>query len=275
MSLYSDPKAEILSQLNTLNNIKLSADDYNFGVPSPLSGGTDQYNTQITLTAKNINSPYAGDVQVKYKRLDLATLTELVDLKVGLYLPRTTLQVAEAVNQRYGTNFTLDDIVQSTSLNLTDDEGLVTLTAKEGSLGWIGSVQVQVVKGNWPLSAFLTNVKLPGMNYPTPTTAKPFAAVYSYSRDFSGLAAQLNTVAKGNGQLSVLLDALKTVTGDPWVQSGSSRYSLEGATVTYAGETHGDSRFRQRFSRVVLVTLGEQCLGLAGDLYLHFDGELV
>lgn len=274
MSLYSDPKAEILSQLNALNKVKLSADDYNFGVPSPLSDGTGQ-NTKITLTAKNINSPYAGSVEVKYTRLDLAHLAQLVDLKVGMYLPRTTLQVAEAVNQRYGTNFTLDDIVQSTSLGLTDDEGMVTLTAKDNSLGWIGTVQVQVVKGNWPLSAFLTNLRLPGMNYPTPTTAKPFASVYSYSRDCSGEASRLKTVGLGNGQLNVLLDVLKAVTGDPWVQNGAARYSLEGATVTYVGQTHDDARFRQRFSQVVLVALGDQCLGLAGELYLHYDGELV
>lgn len=274
MSLYSDPKAEILSQVNLLNKIQLSADDYVFGVPSPLSDETGQYNTQITVTAKNENSPYAGAVTLKYQRRDLARLATLVDLKVGMYLPRTTLQVAQAVNARFGTNLTLDDIVQSTALNLTDDEGVVTLTAKENSLGWTGTVAVTVVKGNYPLSAFLTNTKLAAMNYPTPVASKPFAELYSYSRDFTAFATNLKAVGVGSNQLPVVLDALKAVTGDPWVLSGQSRYSLDGATVSFVGQTHGDDRFRQRYSQVILVTLSDQCLGLAGQLYLHFDGDV-
>lgn len=270
MSLYSDPLEGLVKSVNSLNNLELVAADYHFDTPVALQGGSGTNNTQITVTAKGVESPYDGSVTLTYRRLDLADIAKLITPTVRLYQPKDTLDVAIGLNESYGFAFDADDIVVE-DLTLTDGEGVVTLRAVDGSIGWIGQVDITVVKGNYPITQFVTTTKLPGLNYPAPTTAKPYAAMYSYWRDFSARKADLQGVGLGNGGMGTIQSVLKEITGDDWRQYGSSRFSLDGAMVTYAGLTQDNPDLNQtRYTHGIVVALTDSCLGFAGNLILHY-----
>lgn len=273
MSFYPDPIDGLIAAINKENGLALAKADYQFGAPTPLTTPTAAVNTEITLTPTGVQAAYDGTVSFKYKRLSLADLPTLLGtITLGMYNPTTLLGVAEAMNLAYGLNLTSADIV-SGAVSLTDGAGQVTLTAKSTSLMWIGAVTVNVVKGNYPLNQFVTTLKLPGLNYPAPTTSKPFAYAYSYWRDFSAQADALLGITVGTDKLATLATVLKAVTGDTWVTDKANRYSLLGAKVSFVGLTADNAAVNQtQYSRVVVIDLDDtNSLGFAGQLILHFS----
>lgn len=272
MSLYPDPIDGLIAAINSQNDLTLSRADYQFGAPLALETPTAEANTQVTLTPTGVQAAYDGVGTFTYKRLNLADLTTLLGpITVPAYLPTTTLSIAEALNQSFGTNLSSDDIV-SGALSLTDGAGSVTLVAKATSLMWIGQVTVNVIKGNYPLGHFVTNLRLPGLNYPAPTTTKPFGYAYSYWRDFSSQAAELAKLTVGTNGLNALAAILVAVTKDKWIIDSTNRFSLQGAKISYAGPSSGNPSLNQRYTYGVVVDLDpDKCLGYAGQLILHFS----
>lgn len=275
MALYQLPLEAILEAIKAQNNVDLVEAEYVFGNPVVIATGPAGENTSMTITAKDIQSTYDGSVPIKYKRLDLADLATLISTSIKGYNLVTIMDVAERLNQLYGLNFTEEDFADEDA-GLTDGAGTVTLTAKATSRNWIGTVDFTVAQGARPLGDFLTVTNLPGLNYPAPRVDKPYAAAYSYWRDFSPLHEDLQAVAVGTADIDVVRQVLTTITGDVWSSTAAQRYSVMGASVTYAGSTVGREDVNPDYEFVVIVALDEtNSVGLSGSLVLHYNLPVV
>lgn len=272
MALYKRPIEEILLAIQTLNNVNLVEGEYTFGTPTAITAEADGANTSLLVTALNPLSPYDGNATVKYKRLNLADLGTLIPLSIRAYNIQTVDDFVAVLNTRYGIDFQAGDIVPG-PVSLTNGAGNIVLTAQATSMGWVGSVTFTVAKGAVPLADAVTVVNLPGINYPSPQITKPYASVgYSYWRDFSGYYDTLSTVVVGTASLSIIKDALVAASGDAWQLVGASRFSLDGAVVSYAGPTSGTPVANTDYASVILVDLNEATsLGWSGQLVMHFN----
>lgn len=269
MAIYQRPIDAILAAIRDLNGPLLVEEQYTFGIPTAMVIPTPTQNTDLLITAIVPGSPYQGGVTVQYKRLDLSELNILLPLPIAGPSFLTTRDVAVSLNNSHGMNFVESDL-ENTPVELVDGTGAVTLVAKPESLGWIGQVTLQVKKGNYQIDDYVTVKSLPGLNYPGHDVTKPFAEVYSYWRDFSVKKTELATIALGGSSLATLATVLTAVTGDAWVTSGVSRFSLEGAIVDFNGLTLGKAEYNSSYISALRVTLSESNLGYSGQLVLHY-----
>lgn len=272
MALYPDPLTDILADIKTKNpGVDLTQNEYNFTAPVVIPDEPSGINTKFTITAKGPASPYAGQVDVKHKRLNLADLNILIPEDLAVSGIATTVDFALALNKAYGLNFTADDIVSS-PVTLVDGTGDVTLVAKATSRGWIGQATFGILRGRMLLSDYVLVTRLNGLDYPDPYQGKPFGNAYAYWRDFSTQSAILDVIHAGEtADMTNVRDALRNVTGDQWVLTGTSRFSLQGAEVLYVGEASGYPELNQKFGKAVVVQLSADCLGYSGRMFLHYN----
>jgi len=271
MALYQTPKAAILGAIKALNGgVVLLENEYVFGLPAAVEPAGDGTNTTILISARDAASTFDGSVTVRYTRLNLADLLVLVPATLQLPPVTSTLQFAQAFNLVYGTTFDSTDLVDA-PINLSNGAGDVTITARSSSLGWVGSVTFMVEKGRVQLSDEVTVTSLPGLNFPDPYEGKPFGWAYSYWRNFSAQYDIISGVVANDPDWVTIAQLLTTQTGDTWLVSGANRFSLGGATCDYAGPTSGAERANQNYASVVVLTLGADCLGFSGRMYLHFS----
>ena len=272
MSLYPDPLQSILDDIKALNpGVELTKDEYIFGAPVVIPTTPSGINTQMHITSKDASSPYAGEVDVKHIRLNLADLLILVPNTLAVQTPTTTLEFAQSFNSVYGTNFTADDIVNE-PVSLPGGTGTITLTAVASSRGWIGSVTFNITPGRYKLDQYLLVTRLNGLNYPDEYKAKPFGNAYNYWRDYSAQSSRLDVLLTGaQGDLTSVKDALVAITGDAWVTTGKSRFSLQGSEITYVGDVSGYPEANQNYEKVVVVLLGDDCLGYSGRMFFHYN----
>jgi hypothetical protein len=276
MALYKRPLDEILGAIKTLNNVELVEGEYTFGTPTPVAPDASGTNTSLLVTALNPLSPYDGSTTIRYKRLDLADLPILISPNIKAYDIQTTDDFVALLNKRHGIGFEANDIV-SNALTLVDGAGDVILVAEPDSIGWIGEVTFHVTLGAQPLEDVITVTQLPGLNYPSPQITKPYASVgYSYWRDMSPYYDTLINVVVGTADLGIIKDALVAASGDAWQLVGASRFSLDGATISYAGPTSGEPVSNQDYDHVIIVDLDDtMSLGWSGQLVLHFNDPIV
>lgn len=275
MALYQLPLEAILEAIKTQNNVDLVEAEYVFGNPEVIPVGPAGENTSLTITSKDIQSTYDGSVPVKYKRLDLADLGTLISTSIKGYNLDTIMDVANRLNQLHGLNFTTDDFDDGPA-GTVDGNGTVTLTAKATSFNWIGTIDFVVSQGARPLGDFLTVTNLNGLNYPSPRVDKPYAAAYSYWRDFSAAHGDLVSVAVGTDHIDIVRQVLTNITGDSWSSTAAQRYSVQGASVTYSGVTDGRTDVNLDYERVIIVALDEvNSVGLSGSLVIHYNLPIV
>lgn len=273
MSLYRNPLDDILENIKALNpGVVLPVSDYLFSNPVVITPDASGNNTQLVVSEKSINSAYQGSVTVSYKRLDLATLLTLIPGTIRGYGITSTAQFIAKLNSRYGLLLTTADVADTPIVVDGEGNAEVVLQAVQNSLGWVGSVTFQLVKGDLPLPSLLTQKTLPGLPYPNADVRKPYGEMYSYWRDCSNRALDLAAVETLEGtDIAALAALVKLITGDDWKATGQSRYSLSGASVTYNGTTEGNNMLKPFFERGLVIVLGEDCLGLSGTLYLHYN----
>lgn len=292
MAIYKSTFPQILESINRLNGLALVEEQYLFGVPAaidpldlpeeltPAQKAIDEkVNTSMLITAKDQYSLYQGSVTVYYHRMDLQELIRQTPLLADVMEANTTMDVVASLNKKYGLILTADDIVSrplTTEEKDLDNPISVTLEAVPTSLGWIGSVSVGMRRGGYKLGDYLTDVTVSAFDYPATYSSKPFAAVYSYWRDFSAQFANLDTVEVGTAQLEAVRLALVAITGHNWTMTANQRYSLAGATVKAVGATIDfPDEYNIQYDRFVRVTVDPvKCLGYIGDLYFHFNAPL-
>lgn len=271
MALYKEPLDAILESIKALNSgVSLGRDEYTFGAPVSIPKEASGVNTSMTITSPGVSSPYAGEVTVKHIRLNLADLLVLIPSEVAVSSIATTMDFALALNKFYGLLFTAADIVNE-PVSLPGGSGTITLTALATSRAWVGTVTFNVIPGRQLLSNVITHTQLDGLDYPDPYEAKPFGNAYSYWRNYSAKWQELDAILPGNPDFTSIKDSLVYVTGDAWVTTGSSRYSLQDAEVLYVGDTSGYEETNQNYAKVLVVKLAAACLGLSGRMFLHYN----
>lgn len=290
MAIYKEPFPQIVESINRLNGLSLVVSEYIFGEPTaidPLALPEDltpaqkaideKVNTSMTITAKDQYSLYQGETTVYYHRMDLSELIRQTPLMADVMALNDTMDIVTALNKKYGLILTADDIVTRA---LTDAEKdldnpiPVTLEAMPLSWGWVGSVSVGIRRGGYKLGDYIKGDKINAFDYPATYSTKPFAAVYSYWRDFSAQFAKLGPIVVGTSQIEQIRQVLVAVTGDAWTLTANQRYSLADAQVVEVGWTADDeaNKYNIQYDRFVRVSLDPvKCLGYIGDLYFHFN----
>jgi len=273
MALYKDPKTVLLEIVEKENNVTLGQEDYDFSPPevvTPPPESTASYNTKVRLIANNVAAPYAGEIDIYYNRLRLEDLGTMVELYIQSPLSDTTHDILDSLNRRFGLNFTPDDIVLKDTVDMGGYR-VAQLEATPTSLGWIGAIDVSVVEGDLLLEDYLLDTALGGLNYPTEYPTKTFAQFYSYWRDFSAHHEFLTTLRVGDPMSLELASVLGDVTGDPWIASGQSEFSIGGnAAIIYAGSTADHPAANDDYEHVVVIELDlDACTEMTGHLVIH------
>lgn len=283
MALFPDPLTSILAAITAQNpGVSLIASQYTFGNPTPYTDPNGQTNTSMTITTSTPDSPYTGSVTVTYFRWQLQDLLKQLPLPLKFNGLTTALAMAQKMNSYFGTNFTAADIVDGPVTVAADGSGTLTLTAQANSLGWVGTVDLPFVLGNFDLGTVITTTALPGLMYPERDETKPYAEAYSYWRDFSPQESLLVNHTTADTDLTDIATALTQNAGNSqvtWVTTGQTRYSLAGASITYNGTTaayptnsDGSARVNTGYTNVMTVLLDPvQNLGYTGTLFLHYN----
>lgn len=273
MSLYLPPIDQILAEIKRLNpKASLVESDYNYGNPVVLNPTVDGRDTTIRVSAKGPASPYDGEVTVSYTRWPMGKLSSLIGTELRISGVTTTLDVAIALNEQFGFGITSNDI-DTTVVNLTNGSGPVTLVSKATSRGWTGQVTFNITPGRFRLETNLLVKRLPGLLYPNRRKDKPYAELYSYPRDFSGHYAALRPIAPTTSPeiLEEIKNILVAATGDAWSSTEVRRYSLLNAEVKFNGLTSHQSVSNDDYEWVMVISLTDDCQGLAGDLIIHYS----
>jgi len=283
MALFPDPLTSILAAISAQNpGVSLIASQYTFGNPTPYTDPNGLTNTSMSITPNTPESPYTGTVTITYFRWQLQDLLNQLPLPLKFNGLNTALAMAQKMNTYFGTNFTASDIVDGPVTVAGDGSGTLTLTAQANSLGWVGTVNLPFVLGNFDLGTVITTTALPGLMYPERDETKPFAEAYSYWRDFSPQETLLVNHTTADTDLTDIATALTQNAGNSqvvWTTTGQTRYSLAGATITYNGTTaayptnsDGSARVNTSYSNVMTVLLDPvQNIGYTGTLFLHYN----
>lgn len=280
MSLYPRPMDAILGAIASQNGgVTLVEAQYTFGAPTPWTDPSGQTNTQLSITAIQPDSPYQGTVVVNYKRLDLADLAQLLPQPIQGHGWTTVADFWAVLNANFGLNFVAGDLNDTDALTIAaDGSGTVTLTAQPNSMGWVGSVTLNFIKGNYDLASSVTVTTLPGLVYPTRDETKPFGEFYSYWMDFTAFETDFAAVTTATTDLTTVAAHLSTVSGNPWVTNAAGRYSLQNAVVAYNGTTAAFTPIageqatpNPSYQNVLVIQLDPTAsLGYSGYLFLHY-----
>lgn len=149
---------DVLRLINQQNNAELRTEDVDIDVPA-LS--IEHERNTVTRVASTPDSPYNGFVDVFYDRLDIKRLfhdAEEVEIIVGG--SPDFQDVICGLNATYGTTF---DSAEFTGTEAVND--VVTITAKAGSRGYVGTLKVRLIHERIHLQDRLTTLDLSGFGY--------------------------------------------------------------------------------------------------------------
>ena len=170
MSVFTQaPKKIIVDLINDANpGLNLLESQVTFEAPVVEDGVR---NTSLPINAV-VGGPYLGAQTVYYDRLDLAAV---VATKSGRIEKTDALtnndQLIAAVNALYAINLTSDDYTIGafpTWENIPHEEHTVSITAKPGSLIFIGSATVTLFLPQVDLADAISVNTLDGLNYEPP-----------------------------------------------------------------------------------------------------------
>jgi hypothetical protein len=289
MSTFQIPSlTDLLNAINTANGTAFLATDLSFSNPKVVAGTwkglSSDRNSAVKATAASAG--YQGSVVVLYNRLDLGQLANLpgiTDLAVNN--PAHTWDILPQLIFYTGIQFVQGDL-QNLPITLNGDgTGQVQLSADPNSLGWQGSVMLNVVPGGVPLDTAATVPQLPGLNYPvSDAVAPPASAVYGpaylYPYDFTTYQPTFLTYAPGamtQAQLDYVLAAIQAVDVGAgkasWVDTGANTtYNLTGATIVSNGLNNPTvTPTNPAYKYVMAIQLAASVTTPAGLLYLHYN----
>lgn len=284
MTYMTQSLPDVLAAINTANSTAYKVTEISFGVPEALSGTwkgqVTSRNTGVRITAVP-GSPYQGKRDLTYDRLNLGTLnaTNLPGFKCSAYNVTTVHGLLPMLQYWTGIHFTTADLEDDPLVDNGDNTQSVTLRAKAGSLGWIGTAPLVVSKGAAPIDQLITVTSLNGLNYPTPSDTDTYGAMYLYPYDYTTYFDTLSPIAPGV-LTSTQADALKAMllatdigTGKTsWVNSaGVTSWNLAGATVVSNGLNSPSLPTNPTYKYVMGLRLDPSVLTPAGLMYLHYN----
>ena len=282
MSYQLKSKASFLQYLNAANASALVEADLDFSNPKVVAGtwreGQTAHNTAIQLSAK-ASAAYQGNKVITYDRLNLASLANIAGVKIVANNPNSTYDILNNLKYFTGVDLTSDDVEDLPYVTVGSDRAIV-LSAKPNSVGWYGSVQFTVVPGGAPLDASLTTTNLLGLNYPTNNPgADTMASVYLYGYDFTAYTSDLINLVSGalaDADATKIMNMLKAKDVSAgktlWnVDSGSTAWSLQGATIVSNGLNSSSLPTNQNYKYVLAIDLRGAVTIPTGRLYFHYN----
>lgn len=294
MSLYVDPKQSVIDAVNTANATSLKLTDVTFGDPTVAPDDvvtTTGKNTQVRLTGNG--STWTGAVVVNYTRLNLNDLLTLTSntLKVGPV--STTWDIINYLNFYYGMLLTTADIKKEDIALDGNGAGTVTLHAEDKSFGWVGSVTLNLMKGDDLVDYAVTDLSLSGIDYPTGQSAKGQAPLVAYPYDFTSIKSTLDAlttgtkivVASNSAVVTALVNGLNAAINNAsyvWQSVGTAtNRNLVEAVVAYNGLNSSEFASNQSYKYVMILQLsdgsgnngvvGTFCTDFVGKMYFHYN----
>ena len=284
MSYQKTSVLSILQYVNEANGTSFVEGELEFSAPQVVAGtwreGTTQRNTAVRVSG--VAPKYQGRKVLTYDRLDLASLDRLPGFVVKGFEATSIHQLLANIRQYTGVNLTAADVEDSALVD--DGNGNISgvLSAKPTSLGWIGSLAVNVTAGGIALDEEITNAELPGLNYPTASDQDVYGQMYLYGYDFTQIFNDLvdieaAVVLTNQAYATVLRDYINTVdvgTGKGlWnLNDGQVTWSLYGATVISNGlNDHENLPTNPLYKYVMVLELAATVTTPKGRLYLHYN----
>jgi hypothetical protein len=294
MSLYVTPKQSILDAANALNGTSLLLTDIAFETPKAAPDDvvtTTGKNTQVRINGNG--KTWTGTVVVNYNRLKLSDIITLTSNTLRVAALTSTLEVMNYLNYFYGMALTADDIKDEPVTLNENGSGTVTINAKPDSYGWIGSVTLNLVKGDAIVDFAVTDLSLDGIDYPTKQFAKGQAPLVAYPYDFTSIKSTLDQftvgykigVASSSVLVTALLAGLNSAINNSsfsWGSVGSAavRNLVEGI-VAYNGLNSSEFISNQEYKYVMILQLsdgsgnngvvGTFCTDFVGKMYFHYN----
>lgn len=274
-------KEALLAELNADNTTSFTIDDIDFSIPKVINGTWREEvvngNTAIRLTGKG---EFGGQKIVTYTRRDLSNLQHLPWLKVGPGRATSTHGLLKGLRAFTGLDFTSDDLED---LPLVVDNGQISavLTAKPGSVGWVGSVQIPLGEGGYLVEDEAQVTDLEGLNYPTPNDEDTYALVYLYGYNFTGIVDTLSDIEAGVALTTEQLDILTQEIRRLDVGNGKLlwntdpeevQWSLAGLTVLFNGLNADPTKpTNPEYKYVMQVKLRDEVTLPSGEFFLHYN----
>jgi hypothetical protein len=277
MPIFNKPSADLVYDLINQANPQLvkpaTTVNTKLGVPAVIATpGLNKLNTSIVLAAVP-GGDYIGRKTVNYRRIDLAALTRGVTIAIDRYSATqasagtvvfTIYQLLPFINQRYGLNLTTDDIndgniLRGSTLVNGQYTTTVTVTAKPGSLGYIGSFALKWTGAAQDIGLMLAVSELPARQFPG-------------GNDFSNGHTVLNALTYGYDWTTIF-------TANPWYQypAGNPNANIAvnttmGAVFQYINSTYGTNfapsfRFDNEYNFEVLTLPSAKYPELNSDYY--------
>ena len=234
----------ILDLINSENGTTITEEQLVFGEPT---ASTEDGNTELNVAAAE-DSPWSKFVDVKYDRLDLATLFAGQDVSVSVPKEATAADIICHLNFTYDLSLKVDEFEL-----LPQDDGAIPepykLRAKGNNLAYTGEFPLFVDLERMPLSARILKTELEGFHYPNADVPSWNNVIYTDGP----IANNFQTYSANNGDVVLDIQLLAypityptAINGDPKgagltvggpIGSGSYRFPM-----VYAGAKAADGR---------------------------------
>ena len=275
---------DFLAAINTANSTAFTPDDVVIGTPQVVEGTwqgqVTTHNTALRLTAKP-GGQYQGTKVLTFDRLKLNELTaaHIPGFRISAYNKDSVHDLIPMIAYWTGIHFTTDDLIDNPLTDNGDNTWTAILSAKPGSVGWIGNVSVIVKKGSAPINEMVQVTSLPGLNYPTENVNDTFAQLYMYGYDFTSYFSQVQAMTPGvltTEQADQLVTAFKAIDISAgkalWVNNpGDTQWNLAGATIISNGLNSGSLPTNPAYKYVMALQAAGSVLVPAGVMYLHYN----
>lgn len=252
---------KILDEVNEVNLPKYPlVDDLNVNLLNVAPIEAEDANTVLTIQAKPGRS-YTGEVEIRYKRLDLSAILAGADLRSTE--PFTEQMIIDLLNTQFQLFLTLEDFedFDPPALEL-DQSATLTLVAKADSRGFYGSAEIDLMYGKTLLESVVGSRTLREFNHPdVGISGFKSARMMTWGQDFTSLrdAIKPKAVTLLYSDWTALQAACTYLRIPSW---------KEGTIQDYPTSEIADSN--QSFDRVVIqrnVSSSE----MRGDVYLHYN----
>lgn len=217
--------------------------------------------TKGFCTVKGIFGHGVRDKRIfKYNKYDLPTLLKNVSHVIDYTGATLVSHLLAKINERYGLDLTLTDIVDKT---LTEGGTKAELEISVGSVLYTGKVELTVVPGKPDLASVVVNRELQPAFAIWPISTGFNGSKLTVGHDYTYIASPLSSYATGvltPEQATELAAYLKQVDGVPWTGVGSQTYSLKGANVLFNDVVENITSdlkplLRKQFNRALILSV--------------------
>lgn len=286
MSFQQETRADLLQLINTNNTLTLKLTDITWSNPQVVAGSWREQSTLKNTAARVTADPasaFQGSVTQLYDRLQLASLANFAGFRVLAPATATTVhELLSSIAYTTGVRFTTEDL-ENLSITTEDSKRYAVLSAKPTSLGWIGSLKMEVLSGGVALDTAVVQPVLPGLLYPNPEAVPgtdTMGSVYLYGYDFTAYYPDINGLIPGPLALAdatkmvAMLKAIDVSAGKTlWTtDAAATAWSLDGAVITRNGLNNTSSLPTNPAYKYVLGIQPKSTLTAPkGVMYLHYN----